>query len=449
MRFALVAIGSRGDLEPFLALGEALRHRGHAVSVATHGDSAALVRAAGLEYRPLPGSAAAFFAQPEIVDAMRARPTIARLARGVRRAASRADKPTPAAGGEDDAAEVAARAMLVVRRYVDDAVADADVAVCGTGMRESLATAPLAVPCALTSWYPATPTAAFPAMGMPRLPLGGTYNLLTHRLAARTEARRLTPSVDAARRLAGLEPGPLTAGSDLPTLYLQSPTVVPPPPDWPEHVRLTGAWHRRTGPPSDDPGEQWWSEGGAPVVISFGSLWPVIPAGWASTVARALVAAGHRVLVVGGPSDIETSGARWCASLDFGAALPRASMLVHHGGFGTGSSALRAGVPQVIVPLFIDHPWWAHRMRALGVAPAAIPLGATHTSGPRAEHAARRFATRVTRAIDRVDEGMRERARRLATRVRSDGGVEAAVDALEAWWPATTVGTRPTEEGTP
>lgn len=419
MRVCLVAIGSRGDLDPFLALGARLRARGHDVHVVTHGDCAAHVRAVGLEPWLVPGSAAQLFALPELVRAMRVRPTVRRLARAL-----------PGGDPQD-----AAAGLLVMRGAIEAAMAAADVAVVGTGALQCLAVRPAPVPWALASWYPDTPTGAFPAMGAPRLPFGPLYNRATYAVARAREDRRLRPVLEAARVAAGLPPqGPTGLPDGTPVLYLHSRAVLPAPADWPSHVALTGGWvpPADAAPPGTEPG---WPAGPAPVVVTFGSLWPVVPPGWGDVLADALVAAGHRVVVVGGPPTAPRAGVTRVAALDFARALPHASAVVHHGGFGTGSAVLRAGVPQVVVPLFVDHPWWARRAHEVGVAPRPVALRARRTD----EASARRFAARVVRALGRVDARTRARAAELARVAAHDGGVDAACDHLEAWWSRTDV----------
>lgn len=410
MDVALIAIGSRGDLEPFLALGQELRHRGHRVRLATHADAAARVRSCGLTYRPLPGSTANFFGDPDVVQAMRRGPTASRLRRGAGRASL----------------APAAEALLVMRRAVQQAVGDADVVVAGAGIEQILAVGPLAAPTVVGTWYPSIPTRAFPAMGYPRLPCGRGYHALTHRLAARAQRRVTEPVAALARRMVG-SPGP--GRPEPPVLHLLSPTVLPTPDDWPpDRAVVTGPWLAADpGPSGDGPPPRWWTSGPPPVVVSFGSLWPVVPDDWAVEMVARLRAAGHRVLLVGGPQVPPSDGVRRCATSAFAVDLPRAGLLLHHGGFGTGTMALRAGTPQVVVPLFLDHPWWAARMRELGVAPAPVRLRA-HRLTARAR---RRFADRVVRAVGRVDAATRCRAAELAERCRRDDGVTVACDLLE------------------
>lgn len=100
--------------------------------------------------------------------------------------------------------------------------------------------------------------------------------------------------------------------------------------------------------------------------------------------------------------------------------FPQMAAAVHHGGAGTTAAALRAGLPSVIVPVFGDQPFWARRVRALGVGPPPIPRN-------------RLTADRLSQAIRVIltDASLRERALALAERIRSEDGVTRAVEAFE------------------
>ena len=56
MHLTIVAIGSRGDIQPYIALGQGLQRAGHRVRLNTHLDFEALVRAHDLEFAPLHGN---------------------------------------------------------------------------------------------------------------------------------------------------------------------------------------------------------------------------------------------------------------------------------------------------------------------------------------------------------------------------------------------------------
>ncbi|OZM72634.1 glucosyl transferase [Amycolatopsis antarctica] len=412
MRIAMVAIGSRGDVQPFIALGAGLRARGHQVRLATHGDFRKLTEEAGLEFFPIPGSPKHYFESPELIKSLRKSPSILRLTRTMPK----------------HTAQAAAEGMAQLDACVAPAFQNVDLVVSSVFNRNTYLANPPDVPWALVSWYPNTPTSAFPAMGTPELPLGRLYNRLTHHVSHAIEWRMCRPIVNAYREKLGKKPlGPrvpfAALEDDRPTFCLQSPSVLPAPADWPatNHVAGYWFWDREWQAP---PELVELIEGGpAPVVLSFGSLWPAYPENSLQIVLDAVRAAGRRLVMIDGPKDTELpDDVLRLHDVDYTWLFPRAAAVIHHGGFGTGAAVLRAGVPQVVVPIFVDHPFWAARMAGLGVAPEGIP-GAKLT--------ARRLNRAVTRALE--DPRMREKAADIGRYVRSDRGVERACEVLENW----------------
>lgn len=119
-----------------------------------------------------------------------------------------------------------------------------------------------------------------------------------------------------------------------------------------------------------------------------------------------LEAAGDDVLTVG--------------EVPHSALFPRMAAVVHHCGAGTTAAGLRAGVPAVPVPIQFDEGFWATRLVALGVAPAAVPLrGLTADSLSAA-------LVRATR-----EPAYAERAKVLGARVRAEDGVAPVLAALD------------------
>ena len=95
------------------------------------------------------------------------------------------------------------------------------------------------------------------------------------------------------------------------------------------------------------------------------------------------------------------------------ALFPRVAIVVHHSGSGTTYAAARAGAPQVLIPRFGNHPFWASRVRELGIS-TAIPI---------AELTADRLASALH---DASDSSVRERADSLADQIIVDGVKVAA-----------------------
>ena len=102
--------------------------------------------------------------------------------------------------------------------------------------------------------------------------------------------------------------------------------------------------------------------------------------------------------------------------------FPRMAAVVHHGGAGTTAAGLRAGVPSVLVPFFGDQPFWGRRVHALGVGPPPIQ---------RKSLTAPKLAEAISSAVE--DETIRHNAADLGERIRTEDGVQSAVDFVTAY----------------
>ncbi len=424
MKVALIAVGSRGDVEPYLALGQRLVARGHQVRVAALGLFGPAVAEAGLEFHSLGDLPQRFQPRPAAPGGRRQRDA-STLFRGV---AGRAlfwaffpgmlrgslDRFVPACEGMD--AVVFTRLALPVPHVAER----------------------LGIPCFAGYPVPHTPTAEFENPLYVRAGRGSsprrnrtTYAIewgLTHQLSygliMRFRRERLgLPGVP--RRALRRHMAELVRG----TLYAYSEAVLPRPDDWPEHVQVTGYWTR--DPPDDfvPPAElQAFLERGAPpVCVGFGSMKSSDPQKMGAAIGEALAASGLRAIVQPGWSGLELTGIdadRVLVTGDLPHAwlLPRVAAVMHHGGAGTTGTALTAGVPSVIVPHAFDQHFWGRRIAALRCGPA--PIDHRDLSGDALTRALRAAVT---------PEGARTEAARLGERLRAEDGAGRAVDLLEQW----------------
>ncbi|WP_027481346.1 glycosyltransferase, partial [Deinococcus pimensis] len=291
MRAAIVALGSRGDVQPYVALGRALRAEGHDVRLVTHENFAELVQGAGLDFRSVRGDVQAAVRD----DEMRAL-----LARGDMLALNRRS-----AQLMREAAPLWAEDGLAATRDVDVLLAG----IGGLNLARALSEK-LNVPLVEAHVVPFTPTRAFPGAlfpgGLARL--GGSVNLLTHELTRQVMWQAFR-TVDAdMRRVLGLPraplfgPRPTRASVTPPVLYGISPAVIPPPADWAGHAHVTGYWFLDTDGDWTPPGEltDFLDAGPAPVCVGFGSMALPRPDETSGIVLDALGRAGRRAVLLSG-----------------------------------------------------------------------------------------------------------------------------------------------------
>jgi vancomycin aglycone glucosyltransferase len=198
------------------------------------------------------------------------------------------------------------------------------------------------------------------------------------------------------------------------------PTLAPSPSMPGLVIAQTGAWILADSSPLPSDLEEFLAAGPPPVYFGFGSM-PIADAeGTSRTLIDAARAAGRRAIVSRGWGDLELiDQAPDCIAIgdiNQQALFPRLAAVVHHGGAGTTLAAARAGAPQVVIPMFPmfgDQPFWASRVRELGLG----------TSVPIAELTADRLASALH---DASDPAIAERAGSIAGRIVLDGAAVAA-----------------------
>ena len=411
MRVAVLAIGSRGDVEPFLALSAGLRRRGHTVVVATHAEFAAMVTGAGVDFAELGGNPREALSSPQ-----------GRRMLNTRNPLLLPSRMGALVGPALDAALPAALA----------ACAGADVVLFATLAQFGLTVADqLGIPAVAAHLQPATPTAAIPAAGLPSVrPPPAALNKATWRLSEALTWRAFRPTLNRQRSRAALAGLPRRPWSRWPrdhrppVLYGFSPSVVPVPPDWPDDVHVTGYWFRDPDPACTLPAAlaAFLAAGAAPVYLGFGSMPDADPAGLVAALVGGARRAGHRMVLHSGWSRLGATGlldddVLVVDDVPHSLLFPRMAAVVHHGGAGTTAAALRAGVPAVVVPLFADQFFWGRRVAALGAG--APPIARERLTDARLG------------AALAVASGRRDGARRIAEELAVEDGVAVAVALLE------------------
>lgn len=421
MRIAVIALDTRGGVQPYTALALGLQRAGHDVRVLAPTDAARGIAARGLDVVGLSG--------PGEEDV--------RNAGGVAELSARERNRLMRSRRADTAA--AAREALAACADVDLLTGGVGGMVLGVGVAEKLGR-----PFVEAHLQPlGPPTAAFPGP-LVALPgwLGGTGRRLSHRLTARGVDLMLGATARRARtEVLGLPRRPEPPRPGLPVLYGYSPLVVPPPPEWGPERHVTGYWTLRDGDGWTPPPAlaAFLAAGPPPVAVGFGSMVGRDPAALAALVVQAVRRAGVRAVLLSGWGGLDASALDGVGAGPAGSAgpagddvlaldqaphdwlFPRCAAVVHHGGAGTTGAALQSGVPAVVVPFGVDQPFWASRVVALGAGPAPIPRRRL-TVGALA--AALRTAT--------ADAALRERAAALGARIRAEDGVGAAVTHYDA-----------------
>jgi sterol 3beta-glucosyltransferase len=363
VKVVLLALGSRGDVQPMVGLGKALQDVGKQVMVVALRDFAPLVEAAGLSFMPI--DATLEESGPAAAEAAR---KMAGGGSSYQRAVS--------ARLADIAPQVAVAEMAAVEPgdlvvggmlSIDDAVALQEARGC---LAVHVLTAPV------------LPTASGSSTVFALRPRGKSFlNRWVGRAALAVGAPMCTTTGSHLRDQLKL-PRTRALGfvrmlQRVPTLLTTSPLVTPPPGDWPGNICQTGIWFDDS-PPWDPPADlmAFLAAGDPPVFISFGSMPSVDPSADVKLMMQAARRAGCRAVIRPSPG---CSGAEYSPQdvyllreAPYRWLFPRMAAIIHHGGAGTTAEALLAGVPNAVVAFGVDQPYHGRRIHDLGAGPAPI-----------------------------------------------------------------------------
>ncbi|GGM90420.1 glycosyl hydrolase [Terrabacter tumescens] len=423
MRILLLGMGSRGDVQPLVALGQRLRRMGYAVSLAAPADLGHVVAGSGVDFEPLSFDLEAPLREGLGRDSLRGSArTQVREARLMRHVMAQTADALAA-----DVARLVDRADAVVSGALTLDLVDALLA---SGDRRGRP----AKPHLYAVFAPVWPSAHGDSVALALRPRATSWvNRAWSGTAGRVAFDLFRPAGDLVRKRKELPRKRfrdyVAAAERTPTILAASPHIVPPAPDWPPALRQTGYWVRdaATGSPDrslDAALEAFLAAGDAPVYVGFGSMPTPDPAGVSRDVVSVLGRLGVRGVVSEGLAGLRVE--RSAEVLGVGPAphdalFSRCAVVVHHGGAGTTAAAVRAGVPQVVVPHAADQPYWGRRMADLGVAPPPI---------------ARKDLTpaRFERALEvALSPGARETAYALGERVRAEDGVGDAARLVDTY----------------
>ena len=422
LKVLLVTIGSRGDIQPYIALGVGLAASGHEVTVCTNEHFAGFVRAHGLTYGHMNNGFV------DLITSLEGRAGLERMASlpGTLLAVAKLLRQVGPMQQEmlDDAWRVAQEMrpdVVIFHPKVPGAVDMADA---------------LEVPSIMAPLFPqVVATSAFPAVGFPDLPLGAGYRRLTYSIVETLTDRIGSGPIHKWRHANGLGPRPRLLGqlSDrhgrrLPVLHAFSSTVCPRPHDWPESAVASGFWSLdgATGWAPPPALLDFLEAGPAPVYVGFGSMAGRNPERLTSVVLQALDRSGCRGVVATGWGGLtkqalpENVFSLSDAPHDW--LFPRVSAVVHHGGAGTTAAGLRAGQPTIICPFFADQPFWGRRVAMLGAGPRPIAQKSL---------TAERLAEAILAATK--NQSMRNAAQEIRHRLHEERGVVSAVTWIERW----------------
>jgi sterol 3beta-glucosyltransferase len=408
-KILIMTIGSRGDIQPFVALGKGLQAAGHTIALQTAESYKPFVEDHGLQYAYMNDD---FMKLTE----------------------SKAGQAAMDGGGSKLA--LMKQVMPMLRRMLQDewkaaqdfqpdAIIYHPKSLGGYHIAERL-NIPFFISLALPLY---TPTREFPVPIMSGVNLGGGFNRFSYRLMGLAMAPYMGVINDFRINTLGLAKRGRFAselikpnGEVVPVLYAYSSHVLPTPEDYPPHVHVTGYWFLDTDETWQPSAElmHFLEVGESPVYVGFGSMGGSKAQARAEIVIEALAKSGQRGLLASGwgglkaadlPANvfmIDQAPHDWL--------FPRVAAVVHHGGAGTTAAGLRAGKPTIIVPFMVDQPFWGKAVHKLGVGPQPIPQNKITVDS---------LAAAIRTVVS--DLAMRQRAEAIGEKIRGENGIANAV----------------------
>ncbi|EJD46939.1 UDP-Glycosyltransferase/glycogen phosphorylase [Auricularia subglabra TFB-10046 SS5] len=444
LSIVIMIVGSRGDVQPFLALGKELARHGHRVRVATHGNFRSFVTDTGLEFFDIGGDPAELMSymvrNPGLMpgwasltngDIGRKRKTMRTILNGCWKSCF-----SPDGDGEPFAA---------------DAIISNPPSFAHIHCAEALG-----IPLLLSFTMPWSVTTAFPH---PLVNIAktnatqGITNYFSYALAELLTWQGLGDVINKFReRELHLPPLPSWAGAGIldrvkvPWTYCFSPQIVPKPDDWTNHIDVVGFYFLDLATGYTPPAElaAFLAAGPPPVYIGFGSVVVEHPDELTQTIFEATRRAGVRALVSPGwgglgstdiPEHIFILG-----NVPHDWLFQHVTAVCHHGGAGTTAAGLRLGKPTIIVPFFGDQPFWGTMVHRAGAGPKPIrkeKMGVERLTNaikfcltPEAQSAAEEMGEKI-RASSGVDAGVHSFHRHLPLmNMRCD----LCPERVAVWW---------------
>ncbi|MFG2050661.1 glycosyltransferase [Micromonospora sp. NPDC048935] len=402
MRVLIVALGTMGDVAPYTGLVPRLREAGHEVAIAAYPRFADLVRAAGAEFREMPGD-------PAVVGEWTQAENSSQAMRGI-----------------------TAKTLELGESILTAAKEGADVLLLSMPAQQGVHVAEsLGIPSMGVFLQPVFPTADHPPSFIGTGgSLGSWGNRASGNLLLGVMGRLVSGATRELRSRLGLRPlGRRELGAQMdawPVLHGYSPSVLPRPADWRPALEVAGYFWPAVPAGWAPPAElaDFLAAGPPPVYVGFGSRKISDAARIAETVDEALRRVDARGVIHAGWGDLTSRSDR---TITIGETphewlFPRMAAVVHHCGAGTTAAGLRAGVPTVGVPILGDQPFWAGRVVALGAGPAPVPYRKLSVD-------------RLTKALSAAlgDPSYRTAAAGLRDRIATEdgaGNVLAALDRL-------------------
>jgi sterol 3beta-glucosyltransferase len=420
MKIVITTVGTRGDLQPYIALGLGLKNAGYEVQIVSAKNEEAFVRNYGLD----------FFALDVDIQKIMESGEVKEMAKG--------NNPLKFIIGHLKSSKGLKELMVRTQADIWKACTNADLVIFHPGMpigffwaKEHRKKAILATP------FPVVATKNYPSILFYALPkFGSFYNLLTHYIfdkvfwaLAKSPIKQFWKKNINTKINFSISPIKQQSNNGQLILNGYSHHLFPQPKEWKKNIHTTGSWLIESEPDFVPPIElnKFINSGEPPIYIGFGSMkdfdnfsktLEIILEALNITKQRAVVGLGwtknnYKEELPDNIYLIENVPHTWL--------FPKMKMVIHHGGAGTTATGLRAGKPTIIIPHNADQPAWGQKIFELGVG--SKPIKKTKLTAQRLADAIKFSQT----------QNIIENAELLGQKLSAENGVLAAVEIINGY----------------
>ncbi|KAJ9490101.1 hypothetical protein VN97_g3169 [Penicillium thymicola] len=379
LNIVIQIVGSRGDVQPFVALGTELQNMGHRVRIATHNVFEQFILEAGLELYPIGGDPA------DLMSYMVKNPGLISSLDSVREGDIQKKQLMMAEILHGCWQSCLMPDLITNSPFVANAIIANPPSFAHVHCAQALG-----IPFHLMFTMPWSPTTVFlhPLANLKNIPSDQAWlNRVSYGVVDWLSWQGVGVINDWRKHELELEPISLSDGPfiltklNVPYTYCWSPGLVPKPNDWPYDFDVCGFFFR--DPPNYQPPAEiaeFLNGGPPPVYFGFGSIVLEDPAQITKAILQTVQETGVRVISRGwsklGGEDLgklNQSDVLFIGDCPHEWLFERVSAVVHHGGAGTTACGLRNGKPTVIVPFFGDQQFWGEMVSAAGAGPDPTP----------------------------------------------------------------------------
>lgn len=384
LNIVIMIVGSRGDVQPFIALSLSLMKLGHRVRLATHETFRSFIRNESIEFFPLAGDPHELMAymvkNPGLIPGLSSV-----LAGDIGKKTKMMKEILHSCWASCTEPDKETDSPFLANVIISNPTTFAHIHCAEK----------LSIPLHIFFTMPWSPTKAF-SHPLTRITQNdftkGAVNYLSYSIAENLTWTGLGPVVNKFRETLFMKKLPAAIGTNvlhdlcIPHTYCWSPSLIPKPDDWGPHIDVVGFFFvsqlsQNYTPPSDL--DKFLQSGPPPIYIGFGSIVVEDPDGFTKLIIDAIKTISKkfpnlRFLLskgwggIGGdnvPDNVFLLG-----NVPHDWLFERCSAVVHHGGAGTTAAGLRAGLPTIIVPFFGDQGFWGTMVHSMGVGPNPIPF---------------------------------------------------------------------------